>query len=140
MIDPDGLPRPVGDIGNHRRYAVAVLIWPGIMIERLLDRGITDRPAAQALTVTERDEILGVGAWSGYEDKAWEMTLLLLDPHPVGSVVQVRDYDGTVLGPYTVVRSYWPAAVCELYVPGSGMVRQNHDRILPHLPHDTQHA
>lgn len=53
------------------------------------------------------------------------------DPYPVGSVVTVTDYDGsTLLGPYTVVRSYWPTPCVEL-LTAHGMVRQNHDRIVP---------
>lgn len=60
-----------------------------------------------------------------------------LGPYPVGSVVHVQDHDGTSLGPFTVVRSYWPKPVCELVDdddPDRGMIRQNHDRILPRLP------
>lgn len=56
------------------------------------------------------------------------------DPFPVGSKVTVRDYDGTILGPFTVVRSYWPVACCELSDdddPDHWMIRQNHDRIIP---------
>lgn len=54
------------------------------------------------------------------------------DPHPSGSRATVVDYDGeTILGPYLVVRSYWPHKVVELLVeePHSHLVRQNHDRM-----------
>jgi hypothetical protein len=51
------------------------------------------------------------------------------DPFPVGTMATVLDHDGeTVLGPYKVVRSYWPKPVVELLIDGH-MVRQNHDRM-----------
>lgn len=53
-----------------------------------------------------------------------------VDPFPVGTIVAVIDYDGTDLGPFEVVRSYWPSPVSELATE-NGMVRQNHDRMKP---------
>lgn len=51
------------------------------------------------------------------------------DPFPVGASAVVIDYDGhTRLGPYEVVRSYWPTPVVELATP-NGMSRENHDRL-----------
>lgn len=55
------------------------------------------------------------------------------DPYPVGQRVTVLDHDReTILGPYLVVRSYWPKPCVELLHehPHSHMVRQHHDRIL----------
>lgn len=55
--------------------------------------------------------------------------LTAADPFPVGSHATVTDHDGTtVLGPFEVVRSYWPQPVVELLTE-HGMVRQNHDRM-----------
>lgn len=51
------------------------------------------------------------------------------DPFPVGAAVTVTDYDGSTLGPFQVIRSYWPQPVVELLTP-DGMVRQNHDRMV----------
>jgi hypothetical protein len=54
------------------------------------------------------------------------------DPFPVGMIVNVTDHDGSTLGPFLVIRSYWPQPVCELVDPNDrsrGMIRQNHDRI-----------
>ncbi len=54
------------------------------------------------------------------------------DPFPVGCRATVLDHDRkTVLGPYLIVRSYWPTPCVELLVeePHSHMVRQHHDRM-----------
>lgn len=41
------------------------------MVDRLGAAGITTRVDAEALGIDERDEVLGVAAWSGPEDAAW---------------------------------------------------------------------
>lgn len=49
------------------------------MFRRLRFAGIRTREAAIRLTIDERDQILGVAAWSGAEDACWEAALDLLD-------------------------------------------------------------
>jgi hypothetical protein len=61
-------------------------------------------------------------------DAAWTVPAELADPYPVGTQVMVIDYDGSTLGPFEVVRSYWPETCVELLTE-NGMVRQNHDRM-----------
>lgn len=43
------------------------------------------------------------------------------DPFPVDTTVVIVDYDHTTtLGPFRVVRSYWPQPVCELLMTDGG--------------------
>ena len=46
-----------------------------VMAARLAASGIVSRPAAEALTVAERDRILDIGAWGGREDESWAEVL-----------------------------------------------------------------
>jgi hypothetical protein len=60
-----------------------VLSTAMLMADRLAGAGIHTREAAVALTIAERDHIVGVAAWSGYEDAAWQCALLALHPGSV---------------------------------------------------------
>lgn len=55
------------------------------------------------------------------------------DPFPVDTMVIIEDYEGTALGPFRVVRSYWPEPACELLLTGrtggSYMGREHHRRL-----------
>jgi len=65
----------------RRRPSVGhVLSTAKVMADELSDAGIQTREAAKALTIDERDAILGVAAWSGYEDASWQCALIALDP------------------------------------------------------------
>lgn len=55
---------------------------PFVMQERLIAAGVTTEEAARALSVDERDRILGVAAWGGEEDQAFEWAVSHIDqPH-----------------------------------------------------------
>lgn len=61
------------------------------------------------------------------------MTDIAPDPFPVGTLVVITDYDGTTIdATFKVVRSYWPAASCELVTDNPrwpGLNRNRHERL-----------
>jgi hypothetical protein len=53
------------------------------MLRRLVNGGVLTRVDAESLSVAQRDEVLEVAAWSGYEDHAWALALDYLDILPL---------------------------------------------------------
>ena len=49
-----------------------------IFAERLAERHVTTKSTAAALSIVERDNVLGVAAWGGDEDTAWERVVATL--------------------------------------------------------------